>query len=297
MDDPFDALSPREKRSRPVGAASELIGDLRARLRPRGDPLEDPGQQRSGPIAMGLVAIGAVALLGLGAWWMSQGRAQPVDLPRAAVKSAAAPSVPTPAGQAVPAEQAVPAGQAVPAVTTMPTGSSVPQEVVVHVAGQVLHPGLYTVNVGGRLADAIAAAGGATPQADLDRVNLAEPLADGSRAYIPALGQVEAPGTMPQEALGPGVGSTPGSVSGSVPKSPGTNGAGTSDSATPGALINLNTADQAALEELPGVGPVTAEAIVAHRSEAGPFTQVEDLLEVRGIGDAKLEGLADLVTV
>ena len=293
MDDPFDALSPREKRARPGGAASELIGDLRARLRPRGDPLEDPGQQRSGPIAMGLVAIGVVALLGLGAWWMSQGRAQPVDLPRAAVKSAAAPSVPTPAGQAVPAEQAVPAGQAVPAVTTMPSGSSVPQEVVVHVAGQVLHPGLYTVNVGGRLADAVAAAGGATPQADLDRVNLAEPLADGSRAYIPALGQAEAPGTMPQDALGPGLGSS----QGSVPESTGTNEADTGNSATPGGLVNLNTADEAALEELPGVGPVTAEAIVAHRSEVGPFTQVEDLLEVRGIGDAKLEGMADLVTV
>jgi len=163
----------------------------------------------------------------------------------------------------------------------------------VHVAGQVLHPGLYTVNVGGRLADAVAAAGGATPQADLDRVNLAEPLADGSRAYIPALGQAEAPGTMPQDALGPGLGSS----QGSVPESTGTNEADTGNSATPGGLVNLNTADEAALEELPGVGPVTAEAIVAHRSEVGPFTQVEDLLEVRGIGDAKLEGMADLVTV
>ncbi|MBL0203100.1 MAG: helix-hairpin-helix domain-containing protein [Candidatus Microthrix sp.] len=115
-----------------------------------------------------------------------------------------------------------------------------------------------------------------------------------AHAHIPALGRAEAPGTMPQDALGPGLGSS----QGSVPESTGTSTRPTrAIPATPGGLVNLNTADEAALEELPGVGPVTAEAIVAHRSEVGPFTQVEDLLEVRGIGDAKLEGMADLVTV
>ena len=68
-------------------------------------------------------------------------------------------------------------------------------------------------------------------------------------------------------------------------------------SAIAGETVNINTADEAALDELPGVGPVTAEAIVEYRNQVGSFSQVEDLLEVRGIGDAKLEALIDLVTV
>ncbi|MEZ5374237.1 MAG: SLBB domain-containing protein [Microthrixaceae bacterium] len=124
-------------------------------------------------------------------------------------------------------------------------------------AGQVHHPGLYSVDAGGRLADAVNAAGGPTAQADLERVNLAEPLTDGARTYIPAIGQAEAPDTVPQGVPAPG--DPVGEASGGAP----------GPSGAPVGPVNLNTADVGELEALPGVGPVTAEAIVAHRDEAG----------------------------
>ena len=114
------------------------------------------------------------------------------------------------------------------------------------------------------------------------------------------MGQIDAPATIPQGGQHPpgaqrpqeGEGG-PGSPSGT----PGASGEGSAGAPGEGALVNINTADEAVLDELPGVGPVTAEAIVEYRNQVGSFSQVEDLLEVRGIGDAKLEALIDLVTV
>lgn len=150
------------------------------------------------------------------------------------------------------------------AVTTVPAG-----EVVAHAAGQVVRPGVYTLAAGARIADLIEAAGGPQPDADLDRVNLAAPLGDGAQVRVPAIGEASA--------------------------SPPVGGDGVAEGAT--VLIDLNTADAAALEALPGVGPATSAAIVAHRAETGPFTAVADLLEVRGIGEAKLAAIEELVTV
>jgi competence protein ComEA len=121
------------------------------------------------------------------------------------------------------------------------------------------------------VADAIAAAGGLTPAADASRINLAAPVADGERVYVLAVGEQE-----PAVA----VGSSP-SGEGDAPAGP----------------VNLNTADAEALDALPGVGPATAAAIIDHREKVGPFTAVDQLLDVPGIGDAKLEALRDLVTV
>lgn len=147
-------------------------------------------------------------------------------------------------------------------------------DVTLHVAGAVNRPGLVSVPEGSRVADAAAAAGGLGVTADLERVNLAATVVDGSRVFIPAVGQ-----EIPPE----------------VPVTPSAD----SDRAEPTAEtpLDLNAADAGALEALPGVGPATAAAIVKHREDNGRFTTVESLLDVRGIGEAKLEAMRDLVTV
>ena len=149
-------------------------------------------------------------------------------------------------------------------------------EIVVHAAGAVARPGLQRLAVGARVADLLDVAGGPTPDADLDRLNLAAPLADGQRLYVPRLGETT-PAPVSPEGGGGAVGS----------------GDATGGAAGP---IDLNTATAEQLDALPGIGPATSAAIVDHRERNGPFGSVDDLLDVRGIGPAKLEGLRDLVT-
>jgi len=144
---------------------------------------------------------------------------------------------------------------------------SVRREVVVHVAGAVVAPGVHRLAEGARVQDAVEAAGGPRPEAELDRLNLAALLVDGSQIQVPFVGAP--PPAVPGGAGAPsGVGAGP---------------------------ISLSTADAPTLDSLPGIGPSTAAAILAHREANGPFRSVEGLLEVRGIGQAKLDGLRDLV--
>jgi competence protein ComEA len=150
---------------------------------------------------------------------------------------------------------------------------------VVHAAGAVARPGLHTVAAGARVADVVAAAGGLAPDADQDRLNLAAPVADGERLFVPRLGEPEVPPV----------------VGGSAPAGGGAAGAG-GEGGAPGP-VDLNTATAEALDALPGIGPSTAAAILEHRERVGPFTSVDGLLDVRGIGPAKLEALRDLVVV
>jgi len=139
---------------------------------------------------------------------------------------------------------------------------------VVHVAGWVAVPGLVEVPAGARVADAVAAAGGAKPGAGLAAMNLAAPVHDGEQVVVPG----------PAPAGGDGEAAAGGAV-------------------TPDGRIRLNAATAAELDALPGVGPVLAERIVEQRESRGPFATVEDLLDVPGIGERKLASLRDLVAV
>lgn len=162
--------------------------------------------------------------------------------------------------------------------------------VVVHVVGAVARPGVLTLDAGSRVSTAIDRAGGATPGADLERLNLARVLTDGERLYIPEVGETDIPAAL--DASGGGVAGGAGAGAGA-----GT-GAGAGGSAgAPSALVDLNTADQATLETLPGIGPSLAGRILAWRQEHGRFSAVEDLLDVSGIGDGRFAELRDRVRV
>lgn len=205
----------------------------------------DPGLR--GAAALVFAAVLAACLV-LGWTWLQRPRIQAVEgatSPLAAVPGP--PSTPTPSSEPSAAASAVP--------------------VVVSVVGLVERPGLVTLPPGARVADAVAAAGGLSPEADPASVNLAAVLGDGQQVSVGAPGAPPAPGdggTAPAQHSGP---------------------------------VNLNTAGVAELDALPGLGPVLAQRIVDHRTEHGPFASVEALDEVTGIGPAIAERLGDLVTV
>ena len=157
-----------------------------------------------------------------------------------------------------------------------------PQTITVHVAGAVNNPGVYRLRFGSRINDAVVAAGGATTTANLDVINLATVLNEGEQIYVPKRG--EKPHTItgrPQVGGGATGGASNGGAGGVNGGASGVNGGALS-------TININLASVVELEQLPGVGPATAKAIVAYREKNGAFQRVEDLLKVRGIGPAKL---------
>ena len=169
-----------------------------------------------------------------------------------------------------------PAGRAyTPGLTTWPATCTV--TVTVHVAGQVASPGVYAIPSGGRVADAVIAAGGTASEADLEQVNLAARVSDGERVYVPKKGEA------PPVVLGGAPGAPASATGGKAPPA--------------GGPVDLNTATAEQLEALPGVGPATSKAILAYRSSHGRFRSVTELLEVPGIGPAKLEALRPLVRV
>jgi competence protein ComEA len=161
-------------------------------------------------------------------------------------------------------------------VSIAPSASS-RAALVIHVVGAVQRPGLYRLREGARVADAVARAGGATRKADLAALNLAAPLVDGIQILVPPRAGVAAARGSPSDA---GVGSE-----------------AAGEPAVPtGAKLSLATATAAELDELPGVGPVTAQNILDYRAEHGPFRSVDDLDAVPGIGPARIEQLRELVT-
>ena len=180
---------------------------------------------------------------------------------------------------AMPVEASMTYASSVPVTGTQTPESlsaslSVP-DIAVHVAGNVLKPGVYDLPGDARVVDAIRLAGGATAIADLNAINLANPLNDGQQVYVPAVGEKVPPSSNGLSAGGDGTGSATNSVE--YP-------------------ININSADAALLDELPGVGPATAEAIVTYRDQNGPFVNVNGLEDVPGIGPAKVAALQGLAT-
>ncbi|HUF84928.1 MAG TPA: ComEA family DNA-binding protein, partial [Acidimicrobiia bacterium] len=147
-------------------------------------------------------------------------------------------------------------------------------DLTVHVAGAVVQPGVIELADGSRVIDAVEAAGGGLPEADLDRMNLAAQLVDGQRILVQRIGDPAAPAD-------PSASGTP-------------TGDGTDATSE---LVNLNTATQEQLESLPGIGPVLAEAIITERDRRGGYRSVNELRDVRGIGDKRFADLEALVTV
>ena len=224
-------------------------------------PDELRGRVALGPPQVAVVAVLVALGLAITCWWVVRGRPEEGRLAAA------------PASGLLASASSAPADLVTPAGVTSIAGSSTADAaatVTVDVAGKVRRPGIVVLDAGSRVVDALDAAGGPRRGTDLTALNLARVLVDGEQVLV---GRV--PATGPATAVSPGAG---------VP-------------AAPGALVNLNTADQTGLETLPGVGPVTAGSIIAWRTAHGGFTSVDELLEVDGIGDATLAQLAPLVTI
>lgn len=234
-----------------------------------------------------LAVIVVIVLLGLGLAGWSVLRARPVALASgqpAGVGSATPQATST---ASAPTSPRASAASSSATASTPPTSAA--QLIKVHVLGAVKHPGVVTLAVGSRVQDALDRAGGVTKAAHLGDLNLAQPIADGQQIFVARDGgrsEVRDPVTVPA-----GGGGSPGSD-----PSTGGSAAATSGSAS-GAPVNLNTATVDQLDQLPGVGPVTAQKIVDWRTQHGRFDSTEELQEVDGIGPKTYADLASMVTV
>ena len=164
------------------------------------------------------------------------------------------------------------AGDAVAPSSSEPEAVETKAQVYVYVTGAVANPGVYSLDEGLRVCDAVEAAGGLAEDADASTVNLARVLSDGEHIDLPTKAEVEA-----ALAQGPA--------------------GGASGVAAATSLVNINTADASALETLSGVGSATAQAIISDREQNGPFSSIEDLMRVDGIGEKKFAKLKDSICV
>ncbi|WP_369144203.1 helix-hairpin-helix domain-containing protein [Streptomyces sp. R44] len=239
------------ERGSPPGVRERLAARLRDRT-----PVWVQTRCGLEPRALAALTVVLLVAAGLAGGYFWTGRPEPVRAPelvRAAVPApAAAVPAPTPASKAGPGPEAGASGA----------------RVVVDIGGKVRRPGVLTLPAGSRVADALRAAGGAEPGADLTGVNRARVLFDGEQVLV-------------------GLPGPPAGGSG-----PGGDGAG---GGAPGAPLSLNTATAEQLDGLPGVGPVLAQHIVDHRTEHGGFRSVGELREVNGIGERRFADLEPLV--
>ena len=272
-----EALS--DNGSRPVGVRAHRINGRWGRFAELWVPESmrearvDPG--RRGMLVLVLVAAVAAVVAAVGVW---RDRPEPRPVETAVVSAASAAGSPT-LSEAAASPTAVTGLPVVGAAGSVPT--SVAQsvtEILVSVTGLVANPGVVRLPPEARVADAIAAAGGTQPGGNLTGMNLAAKLADGDSVVVTESGTAA-------DTSGPS--GSPGSAGGS-------SGASTGPAGGP---VNLNTADEAALDTLPGVGPVMAQNILAWREANGTFATVEQLQEISGIGPSRYAQLAPLVTV
>ena len=153
--------------------------------------------------------------------------------------------------------------------------ASAASEVYVDVGGAVVTPGVYRLREGARVAQAIDAAGGLTPEADVAGLNRASRVVDGQKIYVPHVGE--------QQTVSDVAGSGPGEASASA--------------SVVSNLVNINTANAAELQTLSGVGPSMAQSIIDERTQNGPFTSIEDLMRVSGIGEKKFAKIKDCICI
>ncbi|PWD97230.1 DNA-binding protein [Dietzia maris] len=213
------------------------------------------------------------------------------ELPLAAsdAKSVGGGPAPTPSAPTTSATAAATAAAGA-AAGTDPDATEGP--LVVSVVGLVGHSGLVTLTPGARVADALDSAGGVLEGGDRDGLNLARRVADGEQILVGLAPGPDGPRGPRSDIVGPGPAQPP-----AVPGAPAAGAPAPTPAGAGAGPVDLNTADAAALESLPGVGPVTAAAILAWRSANGVFTSVDQLVEVDGIGPATLAKLRPLVTV
>lgn len=274
-------------RLRRSGSLKAPVGDTRADV--AAPPFDGGPSVRS--LLPGVLAGAAVALVGLAALWGWQtwsGRvSEPIDdrLPLlVSIEQADDLQADDSSGSATSSRASEPAE--VGLVAPAPADSPVPQspvphttQILVHVSGAVIQPGVVELAQGARVVDALHAAGGSAELADLDRVNLAAVVLDGERLHVPARGEDAAPVIVaPSRPAGAATESDNGSDVG-------------------GALLDINSASAESLEALPGVGPAIAQALVQTRIDRGPFLAVEELLDVPGIGESKLTQIAPFVMI
>ena len=224
--------------------------------------------------ARAFATAGSVAVVCVGAWWLLRAPAPPLEnsLPLVSIASASDSSSSSVVG-------------AIPSTTLVGV-----REVIVHVAGSVMKPGVYLLKPNARVIDAVNAAGGVTPNADTAAVNLALPLLDAEQVYIPARSSQKPHTTVAVRRKPPSAVGSPSSTSAAVT-------VGATPTTIKSAFININTATALELEALPSVGPSTAKAIVSFRTKNGPFSKAEDLLKVPGIGDGKLAAMKPFVAL
>lgn len=236
-----------------------------------------------------LLLVGVVGVLALGVivsgWW-GGGRGGGTDEPGVSIVTGA-PTAGTPGPPGTASAPSSAPASAPPAASG--SASAAPDVAVLYVVGAIEHAGVVRVAADARVTDALTAAGGAAADADLSRLNLARPVVDGERLYVPRIGEAEVPAELP-----PGGGA--GAGAGAGRSGSGADGAGGGAGAA-AQVVDLNTADATALETLPGIGPALAERILTWRDEHGGFRSVEDLLEVSGIGEGRFAELQDRVTV
>ena len=153
--------------------------------------------------------------------------------------------------------------------TAVPTATVAP--IRVHVSGAVHNPGVFSLPAGSRVQEVVEAAGGVTEEADLDRINLAAWVNDGQKIHVPRQGETDPPTTNLDAGAAAGLVGT--------------------------AKININTATAEQLDTLPGIGPAYAERIIRYRQEEGSFESIEQIMEVRGIGQVCFEDIKDMICV
>lgn len=254
----WDGAAPRGRHAlRPIGRSDRVGAWVHERLPPT---LQGRVRLESGHLSV--VAVLVAAAFAVTAWWVVRADGGAMVAPAATWSQTA-----ERADASEPAALVTPASDpSAPGVS--PTEGAV---LVVDVTGKVRHPGIATLPVGSRVVDALEAAGGARQGVDLSMLNLARLLVDGEQIVV---------GVPPPTGVAAPAASAPGG-----------------QPAGAGPMVNINSASETELEELPGVGPVTAAAIVQWRTDNGPFTSVDELLEVSGIGDATLAEMAPFVTL